>query len=453
MNDQDLSKQGANSSQMIQVSQAWQQDNKDEIDLLDLLATIWRGRVKIVSFALVFAVLAAVYALTATKWYESEFKINAVESYELTGVNNSELVNISTQEALNQLKAKLFSPEHFFNYYQNKEVQAAFSNKPEGVSAQQYAYQFFANNIKTLEPKAIKNAAATESPSVGLRLTFPEGVKGDELLLGYLYWTSQQIKSEIIELFDFKKNNELVLNTKKMDKILSEYKVATDNKIQQLEETDRFKLKKLNDQLSALKTKLIKENKKYIQILDENISIANALKIQNPTTPSDFRKNQKVEGEVFRAEFSSMDKQPLYYRGYESLMAEKAELIKRTKNNYPSNEIVELERQIEMLKENREIEKLLNRKNPAAFLDDYEALQKRNAYLNTLIIDVKSANLYHLDVFPLPPVAPIKPKKLLIVALSIILGGFVGVMYVLLSGSVKVRRKERKEQMSLNLGE
>ena len=452
MNDQDISKQGIHSPQMIQVQQPWLQDNKDEIDLLDLLAALWAGRVKIISFALVFAVLAAAYALTATKWYESEFKVKTAEPYELSGVNNSELVKISSTGVLNQLKEKLFSPEHFFKYYQTPEVMAAFNKKPEALSAQQYAYSLFSNNIKMLEPKAIKKGSTAAAPFVGLRLTFSEGVEGDELLLGYLYWTSQLLKADMIKLFEFKRNSELIHNTKKMDKILSEYKVTTQNQIQRLEEADRFKLNELNDQLTALRTKLVKQNKKHIQILDENISIAKKLKIQNPSTPSDFRKNQKVEGEVFRAEFSSMDKQPLYYRGYESLAAEKAELIKRTKNNYPSNEIVEIERQIEMLKENREIEKLLDRKNPAAFLGDYEKLQKRNAYLNTLAIDVQTANLYQLDTFPLPPVAPIKPKKMLIVALSIILGGFIGVMYVLLSGSIKVRRKERKDQMSLNLG-
>jgi len=452
MNDQDISKQGIHSPQMIQVQQPWLQDNKDEIDLLDLLAAIWAGRVKIISFALVFAVLAAAYALTATKWYESEFKIKPVKSYELTGVNNSELVKISSTGVMNQLKEKLFSPENFFKFYQEPEIRAAFRQKPDGLSDQQYAYKIFNKTIKMLEPKNVKKEASPVSPFVGLQLTYPEGVEGDELLLGYLSWTNDLIKAEMLKLFNFKKTNELDLNTKKAEKILSEYKLTISNKIQRLQESDLFTLKELNDQLTALRTKLVKQNLQRIQVLDENISIAKKLKLQNPTSPSDFRKNQKVEGEIFRAEFSSMDKQPLYYRGYESLTAEKAELVKRNENNYPSNEIVELERKIEMLKENREVEKLLERKDPTPFLADYEKLLKRNAYLNTLVIEVETVNIYQLDAFPLPPVAPIKPKKMLIVALSIILGGFIGVMYVLLSGSIKVRRKERKDQMSLNLG-
>ena len=131
----------------------------------------------------------------------------------------------------------------------------------------------------------------------------------------------------------------------------------------------------------------------------------------------------------------------MYFRGYESLEAEKVELSKRNIRNFPSEEISELERKIKMLDDNREIEKLLTRKQPKLFLDAYIELEQKNTYLNALEMHEMDAHLFAMQSKALPPIKPIKPKKLLILVLSGLLGGMFAVLFVLVRSAMRNRQK------------
>jgi LPS O-antigen subunit length determinant protein (WzzB/FepE family) len=218
------------------------------------------------------------------------------------------------------------------------------------------------------------------------------------------------------------------------------------NQITMLEESDRLARINIEDQISALRDELDMHNEQRIYELSENIAIAKSLGMEAPETYSGSTGQNNAQNpgsSILQADYSSPDKLPLFYRGFTSLMAEKVERERRNKDSFPSAQISSLEKQLKLLKENREIEKLKARKAPEVFIAGYQKLEKRNTLLAELEIDVINASLYEVEVLPLPGIVPIKPKKLLILVLGGILGGMFGVVFVLMRSTVKSRRAER----------
>ena len=420
--------------------------NHDEIDLFELLLVIWKGRFKIAFVAGFCAILGMAYAYTATQWFETGFKISLVEESALFEVNNSELVEMSPDTALQTIRRKLLSAENF-NYFYNKEPDAQnFLPLPEGVEADRYSYAVFKNQISEVEIKVKKEELANPKTSFQFKFSYPEAVEGDKLLLAYLAWTEQVIKLELVSSFESARDNELLLNQRNMQKALNEYvKDAEITEARALEDT-KFKRLVLQDQLEALKSQLIKKNQQRIIVLSENISIAKRLGFKKPTTPANEKEVKSVAQasasgvEIVNSEGDGLDKLPLYYRGYESLEAEKAELQNRTKDNFPSTALADIEHKIALLENDRELERINTRQQPQAFIKNYVALEKRNTHLSALGLDESRVVLFKLDSKPMASNAPVKPKKVLIVGLALFVGLMMGVLLVLILSASKNRK-------------
>lgn len=63
------------------------------------------------------------------------------------------------------------------------------------------------------------------------------------------------------------------------------------------------------------------------------------------------------------------------------------------------------------------------------------------AYLNTISLNTEKIRPAIIDMEAIVPPFPVKPKKVLILALSIILGGIVGVTFVLVRSAIRNRQK------------
>jgi len=422
------------------------QSGHDEIDLFELMETIWEGRLKIALVALLCMLLGAAYAFTATQWFETKFKISASKPEVFYGVNNSELVKVTPQTALQDVRQKLLSAENFKQFYLESSLAQELLLLPEGAAKEQFAYSVFESQISEIVMEIKKGEEKSLNSLVELKYTYPKGVEGDQLLAAYLSWSAALAKSEWVATFNNIRENVLLLNQKKMTKMLNEYNKDVEIKGLQSSESYKYKRIILQDQLGALKEQLIKKNQQRVLVLSENISIAKRLGFKKPTTPADvkeIRSSSPISSsgvEIINSEYSGLDKLPMYYRGYESLEAEKIELNNRKKDKFPSAAIVDMEQQLALLEKDREIEKLLSRENPQAFIKEYVALEKRNAHLNTLEINVDGVELYELDAKPMASQRSIKPKKLLILVLAAFVGLMMGTLLVLILGASRKRK-------------
>ena len=314
----------------------------DEIDLFELMQTIWQGRLQIALLTMLCVLLGAGYAFTATQWFETSFKLSASKEDALFAVNNSELVNVTPQEALQQVRQKLLSAENFKNFYLKSKTAQQLLSAPQNISEEQFAYSVFNNQFSGRVTKIKKGDEALSNPSIEFQLTYPKEIEGNSLLSAYLVWSGDQIKLDWATSFNKARDNQLSLNQKKMQKMLSEY--DKDIEITGVRSSESYKYQRLvlEDQLKALKNQLIKKNQQRVLVLDENISIAKRLGFKKPTTPADvkeIRGSAQVSNsgvEIINSEYSGLDKLPMYYRGYESLEAEKIELSNHAHQSRPS---------------------------------------------------------------------------------------------------------------------
>nr|WP_242454887.1 GNVR domain-containing protein [Pseudomonas sp. MS19] len=79
-----------------------------------------------------------------------------------------------------------------------------------------------------------------------------------------------------------------------------------------------------------------------------------------------------------------------------------------------------------MLKENRQVEALLKRDNDDLFLEKLAKWNEEISFLTELKPELLLQDLVIVDQPAIEPLAPIKPKKLLIVTLGLVLGAFLG---------------------------
>ena len=422
------------------------QSGSDEIDLFELLETIWQGRLKIALVALLCLLLGAAYAFTATQWFETSFKIIPSKAESLFEVNNSELVKVTPQKALQEVRQKLLSAENFKDFYLESTLAQELLMLPENAIKEQFAYSVFNGQLEEVVMKIKKGDEKPLNPFVEFKFTYPKSVGGGQLLVAYLYWSDALVKSEWVATFNKTRENQLLLNQKKMQKMLNEYN--KDIEVTEVRSSEAYKYKRivLQDQLKALKDQLIKKNQQRVLVLSENISIAKRLGFKKPTTPADvkeIRNSSTVSNsgvEIINSAYSGLDKLPMYYRGYESLEAEKIELNSRKKDKFPSAAIVDMEKQLALLEKDREIEKLQNRETPQSFINEYVALEKRNAHLNTLQMKVDGVELYELDAKPMASQKSIRPKKLLILVLAVFVGLMMGTLLVLIQGASRKRK-------------
>lgn len=418
----------------------------DEIDLFELLQSIWQGWLKIVLISLLFLILGGAYAYTATQWFEANLKIGTIKSESLYGINNSELIEISPAQAVQSVREKLVSAENFKDFYLNSKRAQELLVPPEGIAKEQYAYAVFNGQFKEVVVGIKKGEEKPVEAFFEFKFSYPSPVDGAGLFNAYLFWTDSLVQEELLKSFNSKRDNQLALNQRKMQGMLNDY--ARDNEIKIIRSAENYKYKRiiLQDQLKALKVQLIKKNQQRVLVLDENIAIAKRLGYQKPTSPTDVKefKNLRPVGdaavEINNGGNSWLDKLPLYYRGSESLEAEKTVLDKRQQEKYPSASIVDMEKQLALLENDREIDKLESRTKPAAFIDGYIELEKRNAHLNTLQIDLSGAELYELIARPVGGSKLIKPKKLLILVLAGFVGLMLGVLIVLIQSAGRKRK-------------
>jgi len=299
-------------------------------------------------------------------------------------------------------------------------------------------------------------------------------------------------QNRILKLTDDKQTLEAELRAKRMDEItrlqeadelqlqeLNEelsilkrlYQKNIDDKIKELLEKDALAKKQLEEQLE-IQTKSYFENlSDRIRSLEEAIGIAKSLDIIEPVALDLLiRKNEKPEsGQVVEVN-SNVKEDPLYMRGTRLLSAELEQLKSRPSDFIPDNEIKKIRDQLEALAVNNEIDVLRSR--PEDFVPD-EKIEAVEAKIDALKVNNKvqilkartsdesfsealqaiRAELAQLKVEEFPEdlrfdyvngkaIAgdrPVKPKRLLIVALAVVVGGMLGIVVALIRSASKKR--------------
>lgn len=399
----------------------------DEIDLVELFRALWRQRLLIVGVTFAATLIAAAYAFLATPYYQTKTYLRPVPQSTLDQLNETGIYKLTPEEALSRVASGLSSYDKRLDYFlSNQELFQAI--EPKSDSAEQAFADFNEQAFEMLHPDPKKTE--NRSAYVGLKLTYPKGMEGSTIVNGFVDYVLELERKEIAEDLESLIANRLASLDMNMEAQRANYSASKEAKIATLLEDAALKRAQLQDELAALRAELKTRRNNRIQELNEAITIADSLGIRTPTSPSAMAASARSGTQVIRTEVTNQEA-PLYFLGTEALTAERDALKNRTSDDFVEPRIAEIQSELTLLENNREVEILKAREGEDLYLTNLAQLREEASRLKGIKLDTERLRLVRLDQPALQSLNPIKPKKALILALGLVLGAMLGIFVAL----------------------
>ncbi|MBH3466874.1 chain-length determining protein [Pseudomonas sp. PA-7-1E] len=400
----------------------------DEIDLAQLMRAAWLHKKLILGASIVFGLLAGFYAYSVVPEYEVSSVLRPAAINELDALNRSEIYQLPPSAALIRVGASLESYDTRLGFFRsNPKLFQAFERP--GRTLEQSFEEFNRNSIRLIltDPKKVDAL----SSFIGVEMTYPQGVDGVAIINGFVDYAIATERDQIAGDLRVIVKNRLSELKGKLEAARSSYQIGKEAKIAALRETDNLRRAQLQDELKALRAQLKALRGDRIAQLTEAIGIAKSLGIRKPTTPSSLGDSDRASSTgTMRTEINNQQI-PLYFMGVEALEAERSALAQRKSDDFTDGRIAQIAKELQLLQANREAEVLGRRDNEDIFLGGVESLRAEEARLSALSIDISRLKLVTVDKRALEPLAPIRPKKTLIILAGLALGLLLGLVVVL----------------------
>lgn len=409
---------------------ASRETRSDEIDLVELFQKLWQQKILIIGCTFLVTLLAAIYAFMATPQYQVQSILRPAPLKELDELNSTGVYSLSPEDALRRVGAALDSYSTRAAFFRdNPEL---FANLQGGGSSLEQRFETFnaeSFNLLQPDPKRTDNLSAF----VGLKLVYPETLDGVKILNGIVQQAIIDERQRVALDMEGVVQNRLNKIERQMAAARASYEAQKEAAIAKLTEDDKLQRAILQDELKALRAELRTRRQNRIAQLDEAIAIAKSLGITKPTNPTSLSESNTAvgEGNVFRAEVINQQF-PLHFMGTEALEAERAALLKRRSDDHAEPKIARIQNKLQMLEHNRQVEMMQSRENEDLFLAKLSEMREEAARLRSINLDLDQLNLVRVDRPAVKPLNPIKPKKLLIIGLSMIMGFMFGICFAFL---------------------
>ncbi|MND33619.1 LPS O-antigen length regulator [compost metagenome] len=411
-----------------------------EIDLFNVLRTIWRRRLLIVAVGGVCALVGAAVAYNITPVYEASTNLRPVALNQLDALNRTKIYSLPPEAALKRVGATLDSYNARLDFFRSRpDLIDAFQD--EGQSVEQAFEDFNRDALSVVLADPKKNDLLSDF--IGLKMRYEKGVDGAAILNDFVDYAIERERSQLSKDMQIILANRLAEVDKKLNSAVSEYEAGNESRIARLEEADAIKRAQLNDELKALRVQLKLQREARLAELDEAISVARSLGLKKPSTPSLMADESAANGNIIRTEVNGRPV-PLYFMGTEVLEAERAALRKRTSDDFVEPRIGQIRKELILLSTNRKVQAIKARASEAAFLEGVEALRVERARLQAIDTQLEGLHLVNIDQRAVPSSKPLKPRKALIVLIAFIGGLLLGTVAALLRGAFKDHARQQR---------
>ncbi|KMM84068.1 chain-length determining protein [Pseudomonas taetrolens] len=402
-----------------------------------MVRAVWLQKNIIIAASVLCGLAAWGYASLVTPEYQVSSVIRPAAINELDALNRSGVYTLPPSEALLKVGASLESYDTRLGFFRANQALFSQFERP-GRTLEQSFEHFNRSSLKLILPDP--NKADSLGAFIGLELSYPEGVDGVQILNGFVDYAVDAEQKQIAADLKVIVNNRLTELRGKIDAARSNYESEKSAQIATLLESDNIKRAQLQDELKALRQQLKVGRFDRIAELNEAIGIAKSLGIQKPTTPLALGGSTDASNtNVMRTEINNQQT-PLYFMGVDALEAERTALQNRKTDDFTEARIAKIAHELQLLQSNREVEVLKQRQNEDLFLSGVQPLRAEVVRLgNVGSLDTSNIKLVAVDRRALEPMEPIKPKKVLVVVLGLLLGGFLGVLIALVRHFVASR--------------
>jgi LPS O-antigen subunit length determinant protein (WzzB/FepE family) len=263
---------------------------------------------------------------------------------------------------------------------------------------------------------------------------------GEHLLNQVLSLADNQLSYDARSKYDSLKANRITRLLKQKQTLEVELLAKRNDEITRLEEADQLALRELEEQLKIKTASYFEDLSDRMKSLEEAIAIAKSLNLVEPVALDHLvRKNERLGANQVVEVVSASKDDPLYMRGTRLLSAELGQLRSRPKDYMPDPEIKKIKDDIEALRLNNQVEILKSRKSDESFNETLQSIREELAKLQAESFP-DNLQFQFANGRAIAGSSPIKPKKLLILALSVVIGGLVGIVVALVNSTRKKRQ-------------
>lgn len=336
----------------------------NDIDIFDLIESIWKEKILIIVITALVTSLALAYAFTAKPTYEASTtfyqpSVSAIQSYNL-GRREAELPEYTISAIYDIFLTNLNSSQLRDNFFDEIYLPSLDEAKQASARSKLIAALDKILTVKQLNTKENK----------------------------YLYQIS-------VELEDADKTAEWA--NLYLQKAITQTKAELKDDINSEMRTYKESIKL---QIDNLLIRARAERQDEITRLKEALSIAKAIGLENPALPT---------GKATEEGANYVDRNLTYMRGSKALESQ--------------------------------IQAFEARKDDQAFIPTLRELTAKLNFLDSIYLNDENTEVVKIDQIALTPDSPIKPKKLLIIVMSVLLGGMLGVLTALIRTAVRQREK------------
>ncbi|WP_421848391.1 Wzz/FepE/Etk N-terminal domain-containing protein [Marinomonas sp.] len=373
----------------------------DEIDLFELFETLWRGKWKIITTTFVAALVGITFSFVQPNSYQVS-----------TPIQNGKQSVFLPYIALNDLlkdKGLLFDSEKnsigfSFNSVSVFEMFVAeFNDYEEMINVLSDNY-FVKQSIEDLDETDKRRALINFAKSFALK---PPSKNGESWLLSFEWHDGLEGARLLDDAIQ-----QTLINTQKLTK------GNIDNLASSVDIRNSFEVDKLRNELRLIGQSEKTRDKKKVQYLIEQSAIAKEIGIEsNRLTPNDL--SQNLQNGISLSVGSN--EIPFYLRGYKAIDKEISLISNRSDEEalLMASGYIEIERKILWLE------------------NDLSSSQLRSS---SQLIATDSPNKWVKYDLALADSKSQKKSKLY-VALSIVLGGMIGIIFVLVNNSIRKRKE------------
>ena len=374
----------------------------DEIDLVELFQTIWDGKWKIIATTFIAAIFGFVFSVVKLNSFEVSTPIEIGKQ--------SVFLQYTPLNDLLKKEGMLFDNETNPNGYSIdsdsifKQFVIEFNNYEElidAVSSSEYVKETIEDYDDIDKNKALIEFAKS------FELRAPS--KNDENCFLFFEWPDDIEGVRILN----DAMQKMLLN------IRNDFNSDIDELATAIEIRNTQELEILRNELSLIQEKIIDRNKKRIQYLIKQSEIAKELGIETNRLDANALSQSSQNG--ISLSVSSNDV-PFYLRGYRAIDKEISLIQKRTEEEklLSASGYLEIKEKIFSLEKDLSSSQLRNASEVIAIDDPNDWVE-----FDLAIAEIKS-----------------QKKTILYVALSIVIGGIIGAIYVLISSAIRKREEQ-----------
>ncbi len=433
--------------------------NDDEIDLFEL----WEGLVAekktfwIVLLGVVF--LGAALAFYKPSVYQASAELSPPETRNIVELNIPAIKNFSEAEIFHYFIESLFLSDIYLSLAKEQDFKEFFHGQEEKSSA--YVLEHFSRALTISLPQDEKMFGGEQLKQT-IVINLPQNEKKDsvgfstvnvsfsasdaemsyKVLQRLLEKVSENAKTSLVSNLTMQLqtsiDNNLILFKTEEAKIYKEIQAE----IERLVENDKVNRALILENIASLREQAIQSRLHRVIQLEEAYKTATQLKIDRPIVPVDFQAQSGPENQIVVGG-STM---PIgYWMGTKVLAADIKSLNSRQNDDAFIAELPGLKKQLKDLEVNQKVEALQNRVSHLAFSEALRSYQNQNNAWKIGVEALSKADFktHEFVVGIVVPSTPINSSRMLIVAVSVVLGLMLGIFIALIRRAVKKRKESQ----------